>query len=134
MILQIQIRLFPEFILGILLPIFLISEIIVFKIGLYLVKAEERKKFKFVIVSFIIQILVLAFINSPFIFMALMGAYESGSPDLSMAIIFVLFSVFIEINIINAIHKVGFKAAVFIFMLMLIPVFIFGGIIGYLWL
>ncbi|MGV9171870.1 MAG: hypothetical protein ACOC35_04760 [Promethearchaeia archaeon] len=127
-----QVRVFPEIILGILLPIFLISEIIVLRIGLKLVKAEERKNFKFVIVSFIIQIVALVFINSPFIFMGLTGAFESGPPDPAIITIFILLSIFIEINLINAIHKVGIKAAVFIFILILIPIFIFGGLIGYL--
>ena len=125
-------RLFPDFILMVLLPIFLIVELIVLFIGLKLVKAEERNSFKFVVVSFIIQILTLFFINSPFIFMGLTGAFNNGGPDPLIIILFIMLSIFIDINIINAIHKIGLKRALFVFLLMLIPIFIFGGLIGYL--
>ncbi|MHA1689306.1 MAG: hypothetical protein ACTSUN_08225, partial [Promethearchaeota archaeon] len=48
--------------LFIFIPVFILTEIVLLKIGLMIVKAQERKNFYWVIISFFIQLLVIFFV------------------------------------------------------------------------
>ena len=127
MLLQIRMRFFPDFIFFFLLPIIALTEIVVLKIGLKLTHAPEHKSMKWVLASFGIQVAVIFFVASPLILLGLIGQFQ-GDPSLIIA--FILLALFIDLNILNAIHKLGFKKALVVFVLMMIPVAIMMGIIG----
>jgi hypothetical protein len=112
----------PQFFLFIMLPIFIVSEIIWFWISLKIVKAKERKTFKLSALSFAIQAGVLIFINSPFIFFGILG--QLGGAVMPYLLLYLPLCVFIEINLINVIHQTGIKKATGVFFLMLIPLVI----------
>ena len=122
-LLQIRIRFFPEFVFYFLIPILCIVEIVVLKIGLSVTHAPEKKGFKWVLASFAIQIAVIFFVASPLMLMGMAGGFDGGESG-GLITAFVLLALFIDINILNVIHKLGMKKAVAVFLLMMIPFFV----------
>ncbi len=132
MLFQFTFRLWPEFILIVILPILLLSEIITLKIALKITKAEERRKFKFCAMSFLIQAGVILFIASPLILLGLAGGFDEYGPNPLLIIATIALAIFIELNLLNVIHKIGIKRALIVFGIMMIPVVILGVLVSIL--
>lgn len=113
-----------QFILIIIVPIFIVAEIIALKIALKITKAEERTKLKMVAMSFLIQMGVMLFVASPLI---LIGFADPTGQDTTQGIdpgligVFVALALFIDINVINILHKLGYKRSLIVFGFLVIP-------------
>ena len=104
--------------------------ILTFKIGLGIVKAESKTKFKWALISYFIQLIVIGVIASPMILMGIAGAFRYEGPPISAIIITLVVAIFIVLNTINVIHHTGLAKALVPFLFMLIPLIIAGVLIG----
>ena len=84
----------------------ILFDILLLKLALLITKAQEKKNMKWVAISFGIQFGVIFFISSPLILYGMVGQFQ-GDPRIIIPV--VLFSVFIDLNVINLIHKIGLK-------------------------
>ncbi|MHA1147363.1 MAG: hypothetical protein ACTSR8_03880 [Promethearchaeota archaeon] len=116
-------RFFPEFVFFFLLPILFTVEVVVLKIALSLTHAPEKKNLKWVLASFGIQIAVIFFVASPLILMGMTGGFD-GEESGGLITAFIFLALFIDMNILNVIHKLGMKKAFIVFIAMLIPFFV----------
>jgi len=103
----------------IIAAVLILGDILLLKIGLAITKTQERKNMKWVAGSFGIQFGIIFFISSPLILYGMIGRFE-GNPGVIAPV--VLFSVFIDINIINIIHKIGLKRSFVVALIILGPI------------
>ena len=99
----------------------LIVGLILLKIGLVVTKAETRTRFKWLLASFGIQVGMFFFVGSPMILLGISGAFGEQGPEVILIIIFLVLALFIEVHILNIIHRLGIKRALLVFGLMAIP-------------
>ncbi|MHA1803241.1 MAG: hypothetical protein ACTSU4_01775 [Promethearchaeota archaeon] len=114
--------------LFIFIPVFILTEIVLLKIGLMIVKAQERKNFYWVIISFFIQLLVIFFVFLPFILFGIAGEFNGENNPAILLVI--LLALFVDYNLINMIHRLGAKRSLVVFLLFGIPFIIFANILG----
>ena len=95
--------------------------LILLKIGLVISKAETRTEFKWVLGSFGIQVGMFFFVGSPLILLGISGAFGKQGPEIILIIIFLVLALFIEVNLLNIIHRLGMKRALLVFGLMVAP-------------
>ncbi|MFX0034732.1 MAG: hypothetical protein ACFE9I_03715 [Candidatus Hermodarchaeota archaeon] len=84
----------------------ILFDILLLKLALLITKAQEKKNMKWVAISFGIQFGVIFFVGSPLIIYGMVGRFQ-GDPGIIIPV--VIFSVFIDLNVINLIHKIGLK-------------------------
>ncbi len=97
----------------------ILFDILLLKIGLLITKAEVKKNLKWVVASFGIQFGVIFFIGSPLILYGMIGRFQ-GDPGIIMLVVF--FAVFIDVNIINLIHRIGLKRSIVVMFFIVIPI------------
>jgi len=129
MIFQDEPPLIEEYIPLIAIAVLLIADIFILKIGLMMTKAQTKRNLKWVAISFLIQFGVIFFISLPTFLMGMTGAYEEG-PDPGIIIPIILLSLFIDINVINVLHKIGIKRSVIVAFLILVPIILAMVILG----
>ncbi|TFG02869.1 MAG: hypothetical protein EU540_00765 [Promethearchaeota archaeon] len=95
--------------------------LILLKIGLVISKAETRTGFKWLLGSFGIQVGMFFFVGSPLILLGISGAFGEQGPEIILIIIFLVLALFIELNILNILHRLGMKRALLVFALMVAP-------------
>ena len=95
--------------------------LILLKVGLVVSKAETRTGFKWVLGSFGIQVGMFFFVGSPLILLGISGAFGEQGPEIILIIIFLVLALFIEVNILNIIHRLGILRALLVFGLMVAP-------------
>ena len=95
--------------------------LILLKIGLVISKAETRTGFKWLLGSFGIQVGMFFFVGSPLIILGISGAFGEQGPEIILIIIFLVLALFIEVNLLNIIHRLGLKRALLVFGLMVAP-------------
>ncbi|TFG22608.1 MAG: hypothetical protein EU529_10010 [Promethearchaeota archaeon] len=95
--------------------------LILLKIGLVISKAETRTGFKWLLGSFGIQVGMFFFVGSPLILLGISGAFGEQGPEIILIIIFLVLALFIEVNLLNIIHRLGLKRALLVFALMVAP-------------
>jgi hypothetical protein len=100
----------------------LVVDMIILKIGLAITKAPEKTNFKWVAGSFGIQFALIFFISTPMILGGWTGLYSAGGPPIALIVLIVIFCAFIDLNIINILHKVGMVRALIIAIMILGPV------------
>lgn len=100
----------------------LVGDIFILKLGLTITKAQEKTNFKWVAGSFGIQFGLIFFISTPMILGGWTGQYTTGGPPIALIIITVILCAFIDLNIINIIHKIGIVRALIIALLIIGPV------------
>ena len=103
--------------------------ILFFKLGLSAAKSKTRKGFKWLAISIIIQLCMIALLASPFILTKFAGGFDYK--DFYLIIFAIALAIFMDLNIINILHKTGLKRAILCFFLMLVPLIV-GGILGFL--
>ncbi|MFX1390659.1 MAG: hypothetical protein ACFE9Z_11390 [Promethearchaeota archaeon] len=108
----------------------IIGDIFILKIGLAITKAEEKSSFKWVAGSFGIQFGLIFFISAPMILEGLIGGFSNGGPNPAIISLVIIFSLFVDINVINVIHKIGLKKSIIIGLLIMVPVTIAMWLIG----
>lgn len=101
------------------------GDILLLKLGLTITKAQEKKNMKWVAGSFGIQLGIIFFIGSPLILYGMIGRFQ-GDPGLIIPV--VLFAVFIDLHVINVIHKIGLKRS------LVVVIFVVGPIIAALYI
>ena len=95
--------------------------LILLKIGLIISKAETRTGFKWLLGSFGIQVGMFFFVGSPLILLGISGAFGKQGPEIILIIIFLVLALFIEVNLLNILHRLGLKRALLVFALMVAP-------------
>ena len=113
----------PDFGPGLIVLIIIafIVGLIMLKIGLVVTKAEARTGFKWLLSSFGIQVGMFFFVASPMILLGISGAFGEQGPEVFLIIIFLVLALFIDVNVLNIIHRLGIKRALLVFGLMAIP-------------
>ena len=115
----------------ILIIVLILGDILLLKIGLAITKAQEKKNMKWVAGSFGIQFGIIFFISSPLLLYGMIGKFQ-GNPGVIAPI--VLFSVFIDLNVVNIIHKIGLKRSIVVVFLVVGPIItamvLLGNILG----
>ncbi|MFX1419032.1 MAG: hypothetical protein ACFE9N_08955 [Promethearchaeota archaeon] len=101
--------------------ILIVADIFILKIGLAITKAENKTNFKWVAGSFGIQFGLIFFISLPMLLSGFMGAYQSEGPSPAIIALTIIFSAFIDLHIINVLHKIGMKRSLIIVILILGP-------------
>ncbi|MFX1393340.1 MAG: hypothetical protein ACFFAH_07180 [Promethearchaeota archaeon] len=104
-----------------LIIIAFIVGLIMLKIGLVITKAEARTGFKWLLWSFGIQVGMFFFVASPMILLGISGAFGEQGPEVILIVIFLVLALFIDIHLLNIIHRLGIKRALLVFGLMAIP-------------
>ena len=94
--------------------VLIVADIFILKIGLSITKAQEKTNFKWVAGSFGIQFGIIFFISAPMILGGLTGQMSEGGPSPLLIALTIIFSSFIDLNIINVLHKIGMKRALII--------------------
>ncbi|MFX0021907.1 MAG: hypothetical protein ACFE9S_06240 [Candidatus Hermodarchaeota archaeon] len=100
----------------------LVGDIFILKIGLSITRAQEKTSFKWVAGSFGIQFALIFFISTPMILGGWTEQYTTGGPPIALIFLTVVFCTFIDLHIINILHKVGMVRSLIIAMLILGPV------------
>jgi len=95
--------------------------LILLKIGLVISKAETRTGIKWLLGSFGIQVGMFFFVGSPLILSGISGAFGEQGPEIILIIIFLVLALFIEVNLLNILHRLGIKRALLVFGLMVAP-------------
>lgn len=99
--------------------------IIVLRLPFYfLIRRGDRTSFKWVTYSVLIQVGITVFICSPLIILGLLGEFQKGPPNPGLIVAFALLSFFIDLNVVNVIHKNGMKKSVFV-ALIVVPITIY---------
>ncbi|MBY9004798.1 MAG: hypothetical protein KGD73_12545 [Candidatus Lokiarchaeota archaeon] len=96
-----------------------------------LAKSHSKRNFKWLAISIIMQLFMIALLASPFILMGFAGKFSYDGPSPALIIFAIVLAIFLDLNIINIIHKTGLKRAILCFLLMIVPL-IAGTIIGVL--
>ena len=120
----------PTSVLAIFIPMIIVAEIVFLKIGLISVKAEEKNGIKWVAISILIQLGAIFFVSIPLILMGMVGEFGQSGPDIGMIILIIAVGCFLDFNLINMIHRLGFKRTLIVFIFFLIPLLIIGSIMG----
>ena len=99
-----------------------IFSVLLLKLGLKFVKAERRRTFKWTAISFFLQVLVIFMIGSPFILLGFANALNDKGPPIGIIIFMVIIAIFIDMNVINVIHRTGLLKSLWPFLLMVVPI------------
>lgn len=121
MLFQVDIPSIKDFIPLILLGLFIGGGIILLKLGLIITQAETKRDMKWVAISFLIQFVVVFFISTPLFLMGIIGAFDEG-PPFGAIIPIIILSAFIDLNVINIIHRLGLKRAIWVLILIIGPI------------
>jgi hypothetical protein len=113
----------------ILLGIFIGGGIILLKLSLLFTKAETNTHIRWVAISFFIQFIAVFFISAPLFLMGISGTFDEG-PPVGAIIPIIILSAFINLNLINIIHKLGIKRAIWVLILIIGPIIASMFIIG----
>ena len=105
--------------------------ILFLKLGLASVKSKTKKGFKLLAISILIQLSMIALLASPFILMGFAAGEFDKEPSPVLIIFAILLAIFMDLNIINILHKTGLKRAILCFFLMIIPL-VAGSVVGVL--
>ena len=107
------------------IAVLLLLGVLIFKIGLLVTKANIKTNAKWVFGSFFIQFGLIFFISTPLILAGAIGAFEQGvdqGPDDGLIAATIIFSAFIDVQVVNVIHKIGIKRSLVVVILIIIPI------------
>ncbi|MFW9882457.1 MAG: hypothetical protein ACFFG0_56060 [Candidatus Thorarchaeota archaeon] len=96
----------------------MVGSFLLFAIGIYAAKAQEKTNLKWILGSFFIQFGVIFFVSSPLLLYGMTGQFN-GDPRLIIPV--VILSIFIVINMVNVIHKIGLKRSFIVVFLFVLP-------------
>lgn len=97
----------------------ILFDLLLLKIGLAITKAEVKKSMKWVAISFAIQFGIIFFISSPLILYSMIGEFRG---DQGIIVLVVFFSLFIDVNVINLIHRIGIKRSIVVVIFVVGPI------------
>ena len=96
--------------------------VLIFKIGLLATKAQVKTNAKWVFGSFFIQFGLIFFISIPIMLGGITGDSSNGGPDDGLIATVIIFSAFIDVQVVNIIHKLGMKRSLIIVILIIGPI------------
>jgi hypothetical protein len=104
-------------------PIFLflgllVADLVLLKIGLVLTKTKRWKKMKWAVASYFIQFGVVFSIGSPLFLLGIIGAFR-GDPAGIIPV--VIISAFVDVNVVNVIHRIGLRRSLVVVVIILVP-------------
>lgn len=100
----------------------LLGGFLLFKLGLFAIKAKRRTRIKWVAASFFIQFGLIFFICSPLFLLGMSGAFNDGPEKIIPIVIpIILLALFIDLHIINIIHEIGLKRSLIVLIITFIP-------------
>ena len=114
-----QIRPYLPFII---IAVLLLVGVLLFWIGLAITKAEVKTNTKWVFGSFFLQFGLIFFISTPMILSGVSGGLGSGGFNLGMIAPIIIFSAFIDMQVVNVLHKLGMRRSFIVVILILIPI------------
>jgi len=100
----------------------ILVDILFLRIALAITKAQEKTNMKWVAASFGIQFGIIFFVLSPLILYAMMGRFHVNPRIVVIGIIVVIFALFIDLNVINVIHKIGLKRSFVVMIFVVAPI------------
>ncbi len=114
---------------GLITPILIVTiasviGMVLLKVGLSIVKAEKKTSMKNVLIFYLIYLGTIMFIMVQLMFIEMTGFNIVAILGLS------ILAVFIVTNMVNIFHDTGIKKAIFITILLIIPITIAMSIIG----
>ena len=102
------------------------ADLILLKIGLVLTKTERWKTIRWVAISFAIQFGVIFVIGSPLFLLGMIGAFRG---DIGAIIPVVIICTFVDMNVVNIIHRIGLKRSLLVVIIIIVPmIFIMSGL------
>ncbi len=101
--------------------VLILADILILKLAFIVTKVQVKTNMKWVAYSYLIQFGMIFFISLPMLLLGFMGAYSKGGPHPAIIALTIIFSAFIDLNIINVIHKPGMKRSLVIVLLILGP-------------
>ncbi len=118
---------FPLIIAGIVFLVMATTWVPILKIGLVAAKAEIKREWKWVFASAFIQAGAVFFIMLPIFLNMLLETNMEGGPPVGLILGTMSVGLFIDLNILNMLHRIGIKKALIIFIFEIIPVVIIMG-------
>lgn len=106
----------------IMIGVLLLVGVLIFAIALAITKADVKTNTKWVFGSFFIQFALIFFISTPMILGGVTGEFSNGGPDPGTILPTVIFSAFIDVQVVNIIHKLGMKRSLIVVLLIIIPI------------
>ncbi len=107
--------------------VMILLDMLLLKIALAITKAEVKKNMKWVAASWGIQFGIILFIASPIFLYTILGRFEE---DAGIIILVTFFSVFIDVNVINLIHRIGLKRSTVVMIFVVGPIISAMSLIG----
>jgi len=114
-----------EYIPFIIAAVLLGAGVILFKVGLLITRAQERKSIKWVAISFFVQFGVALFISAPLALdkvIALITGRKYEGPQAPGFVITVALSILVLVNLINVLHKPGIMNSIILILFIMGPV------------
>ncbi len=102
--------------------VLLLVGVLIFAIALAITKAEVKTNAKWVFGSFFLQVSVIFFISVPLMLSGITGDLDNEGIDRGLIAAVIIFSAFIDVNVINVIHKLGIKKSTVVVLLIIIPI------------
>ncbi|MFX1502008.1 MAG: hypothetical protein ACFFDH_13675 [Promethearchaeota archaeon] len=96
-------------------------DILLLKLALIITNAQEKRNIKWVVGSFGIQFGIVFFISSPLILYGMIGAFQEGGEWRIIPLV-IIFSVFIDLNVVNILHKIGLKRSLVVMIFVVVPI------------
>lgn len=106
----------------IMVGVLLLVGVLIFAIALAITKAEVKTNAKWVFGSFFLQVSVIFFISVPLMLSGITGDLDNEGIDRGLIAAVIIFSAFIDVNVINVIHKLGIKKSTVVVLLIIIPI------------
>jgi len=106
----------------IIIAVLLLVGVLIFAIALAITKAEVKTNAKWVFGSFFIQFGVIFFISIPIMLGGITGDSSNGGPDDGLIATVIIFSAFIDVQVVNIIHKLGMKRSLIVVILIIGPI------------
>ena len=114
-----------EYIPFIIVAALIAGGVILLKIGLTVIRSQERIDMKWVLISFFIQFVIVLFISAPLALdkvIAIVHNIKYEGPQTPTAVIVIIISLFIVVNIINVIHKRGITLSIVLTLFVMGPI------------
>jgi hypothetical protein len=111
----------------IFVALFMVGGIILLKIALAITKAESKTNMKWVVGSFFLQFGISLFVSLPMLLDMILediiqsNGYNEG-PNGGLIAMAVIFSILIDLNLTNVIHRAGLKRSLVIALIILGPI------------
>ncbi len=120
MLFQFDLSSYEEYMPFVFIALLILGDILILKLGLVVVNAKIKRDMKWVAGSFFIQFGLIFFIFTPMILQGSLGEFGQGFP-IELMVGAIVFSAFIDLQVINVLHQLGIKKSLVIVLLIIGP-------------